>query len=197
MLQKPYTKDCFQKCRIGSPKRSPKMQNRASKRAPKMQNRASKRARQPTMTPVWTLTRNGEAVELADCIDGDPTGGSIRFTEKGVYALTATVTDTLGRAFAASAEITVYPVGSVGFYLPEIFHTDDTVTIEAVFGEIGKKSAVWTLTRDGSAAVLESSLSSTAALLRIRCRAYPLAPCLSIGFFAAFIIFTTIIGGIK
>jgi len=119
------------------------------------------------MTPVWTLTRNGEAVELADCIDGDPTGGSIRFTEKGVYALTATVTDTLGRAFAASAEITVYPVGSVGFYLPEIFHTDDTVTIEAVFGEIGKKSAVWTLTRDGSAAVLESSLSNSGGQLKV------------------------------
>jgi len=41
------------------------------------------------------------------------------------------------------------------------------------------------------------AIHAAAALLRIRCRAYPLAPCLSIGFFAAFIIFTTIIGGIK
>lgn len=37
-------------------------------------------------------------------------GGSIRFCEKGAYALSAAVTDKTGRVFTATEEIKVHPV---------------------------------------------------------------------------------------
>lgn len=101
------------------------------------------------LMPVYTLTRNGESAEISQWIEGDPEQGSIRFKEKGVYALTASVTDATDRVFADTADIIVYPVGSAGFYLPEIFHTDKTVRVEAVFSEIGSHAARWSLTHDG------------------------------------------------
>ena len=106
------------------------------------------------LTAEWSLTRGGEAVALSDYIDGTLTndGGSIRFIDKGVYTLTATVTDTTGRTFETSSSVTVYPVGAVGFYLPEIVHTDEAVAVEATFTNIDTATAEWTLTRNGVAA---------------------------------------------
>ncbi len=101
------------------------------------------------LTTVYTLTRNGEPVDMGTWNEGNPDHGSIRFTEKGVYTLTAFVTDATGRVFSDTADITVYPVGSAGFYLPEIFHTDKTVHVEAIFSEIGNHTAKWSLTHDG------------------------------------------------
>lgn len=103
---------------------------------------------------AYTLTKNGEPVEIGTAIEGSFADGTARFTEKGVYALTASVTDATGRVFADTASITIYPVGSAGFYLPEIFHTDKTVTVEAVFGEVGSHSAKWSLLRDGKEVAL-------------------------------------------
>ena len=99
----------------------------------------------------WTLTRNGEDVPIVDFIEGEITVGKqmIRFKEKGVYNLTASATDETGRVFTDSTSVIVYPVGSAGFYLPELFHTDDTVTVEATFNEIGEHHADWTLFTDG------------------------------------------------
>ena len=113
------------------------------------------------LTLAYTLTRNGEAVGTADFIEGDLSGGTIRFKDRGVYALTASVTDATGRVFSDTANITAYPVGSAGFYLPEIFHTDNTVTVEAVFGEIGSHAAQWSLTRDGKAVSLADAAEGT------------------------------------
>ena len=110
---------------------------------------------------TYTLTRNGEVVEMSDFIEGNPDSGSIRFKEKGVYTLTASVTDPIGRVFSDTADITVYPVGSAGFYLPEIFHTDKTVSVEAVFGEIGSHTAKWSLTRDGKEISLTDAAEGT------------------------------------
>lgn len=98
---------------------------------------------------AWSLTRNGEAVEISDFIEGELTGGDVRFKEKGVYALTLSLTDKTGRRFTNTVNIAIYPVGSAGFYLPEVFHTDSTVMVEAVFGEIGSHTATWSLTLDG------------------------------------------------
>jgi len=84
-----------------------------------------------------------------------------RFKEKGVYVLTASVTDATGRVFADTADITVYPVGSAGFYLPEIFHTDKTVTVEAVFGEIGSHTAKWSLLHDSKEVSLTDAAEGT------------------------------------
>ncbi len=109
----------------------------------------------------YTLTRNGKPAEIGTWIEGNPAGSSIRFKEKGVYALTASVTDDTGRVYADTANITVYPVGSAGFYLPEIFHTDSTVTVEAVFGEIGSHTAKWSLLRDGKEVSLTDAAEGT------------------------------------
>lgn len=124
------------------------------------------------LTLSYTLTRNGEPAEMSTFIEGGLSDGSIRFKEKGVYALTASVTDATGRVFADTANITVYPVGSAGFYLPEIFHTDSTVTVEAVFGEIGSHTAKWTLLRDSKEVSLtdaaEGTLGNSGGELKLR-----------------------------
>ncbi len=114
-----------------------------------------------SLTVTYTLTRNGEPAEISAFIEGTLSDGSIRFKEKGVYALTASITDATGRVFADTANITVYPVGSAGFYLPEIFHTDSTVMVEAVFGEIGSHTAKWTLLRDGKEVSLTDAVEGT------------------------------------
>jgi len=104
----------------------------------------------------WSFARNGEAVNINDFIEGNISVGdsNIRFKEKGVYNLTASVTDKTGRAFTDNVSITVYPVGSAGFYLPEILHTDDTVKVEATFGEIGNHIAEWSLIKNGNEVTL-------------------------------------------
>ena len=107
-------------------------------------------------------------------IEGNPDHGSIRFTEKGVYALTASVTDATSRVFADTADIIIYPVGSAGFYLPEIFHTDKTVHVEAIFSEIGSHTAKWSLTRDGKevslADMTEGMLDNSGGELKIHAK---------------------------
>jgi hypothetical protein len=108
-----------------------------------------------------TLTKNGEPVEINAIIEGKLADGAIRFKEKGVYALMAFVTDATGRVFADTTNITVYPVGSAGFYLPEIFHTDKTVMVEAMFREIESLSANWSLTRDGKEVALSDAAKGT------------------------------------
>ncbi len=122
------------------------------------------------LPPAYSLQRNGEAVELSGYVEGDPAVGDIRFKERGVYALTAAVTDQTGRTFSDTVSITAYPVGSAGFYLPEIFHTDSTVTVEAVFGEIGSHTASWTLQRDGEdvplSGAVEGALDNSGGRLR-------------------------------
>ena len=114
-----------------------------------------------SLTVTYTLTRNGEPAETGAFIEGTLPEGSIRFKEKGVYALTASVTDATGRVFADTVNITVYPVGSAGFYLPEIFHTDSTVKVEAVFEEIGSHTAKWSLLRDGIEVSLADAVEGT------------------------------------
>ena len=67
---------------------------------------------------------------------------TIRFKEKGVYQLIVALTDKTGRTFTDTAKITIYPVGAVGFYIPSILHTDDTVKVETTLAEIGEKIAI-------------------------------------------------------
>ena len=117
------------------------------------------------LTAEWSLTRNGEVVSIIDFVDGslNDAGSTIRFKEKGVYALTAKVTDKTGRVFETTAAITVYPVGAAGFYLPEITHTDTTVSVEATFKDIDTATAVWTLTKDGTPVTLSDYIEGTLA----------------------------------
>jgi len=124
------------------------------------------------LTLAYTLSRNGKPANISTFIEGNLTKGSVRFKEKGVYTLTASVTDITGRVFADTATITVYPLGSAGFYLPEIFHTDKTVAVEAVFDEIGSHIADWSLTRDGKEIALSDAatgaLSNTGGNLQFK-----------------------------
>lgn len=122
----------------------------------------------------WSLAKNGEAVSIGDAIDGKlaDTGGTIRFKKKGVYVLTAMITDKTGRVFKTEASTTVYPVGAVGFYMPEITHTDTFVTVEATFLNIDTASAVWTLNRNGEQVTfkdyVEGTLNNDGGLIRFK-----------------------------
>ncbi|WP_312072423.1 S-layer homology domain-containing protein [Anaerotignum propionicum] len=113
------------------------------------------------MTLNWSLTKDGGSVDVESFIEGELDLGenNIRFKEKGVYRLTATLTDKTGRIFSDTAEIITYPVGSVGFYLPSILHTDDTVKVEATLDEIGNHTAMWSLKKDGKDVQLSEFIS--------------------------------------
>jgi hypothetical protein len=103
------------------------------------------------MELIWSLTKNGEEVNISEFIEGNISleNSIIGFKEKGVYNLILSAIDKTGRIFTNKVSITVYPVGSAGFYLPEIFHTDDEIKIEAAFEEIGNRDAEWSLIKDG------------------------------------------------
>ncbi len=126
------------------------------------------------LTVDWSLTKNGEAVVLADELEGTLTndGGLIRFKDKGAYLLTGTLTDETGRIFEASGAITIYPVGSVGFYLPEITHTDKSVQVEASFQNLGTAEIQWSLTRNGESVLIadymEGKLNDTDSIVRFK-----------------------------
>ncbi|WP_242847939.1 S-layer homology domain-containing protein [Inediibacterium massiliense] len=115
------------------------------------------------LSASWSLTKDGKEVEIAKYIKGNLTlsDSDIGFTEKGVYQLTITLTDKAGRKFTDTAKVTIYPVGSVGFYLPTILHTDDTVKVETTLGEVGDKTAIWTLEKDGQKVALADCISGS------------------------------------
>ncbi|UWG96032.1 S-layer homology domain-containing protein [Dehalobacter sp. DCM] len=115
------------------------------------------------LSVVWSLTKNGKAAVLSDELEGTLTdaGGSIRFKDKGVYMLTGTLTDETGRTFEASQTVTVYPVGSVGFYLPEIAHTDTSVLVKATFQNLGTAEIQWSLIKDGKAVSVADCIEGT------------------------------------
>jgi hypothetical protein len=112
------------------------------------------------LTVNWSLTKNGEALAFVDAAEGTLTnvGGNIRFKDKGVYTLTGTLTDETSRTFEASDTVTVYPVGSIGFYVPEITHTDKTVHVETRFENLGDATIQWSLTKDGEAVDLTDAV---------------------------------------
>ena len=115
------------------------------------------------LSASWSLTKDGKEVEPEKYIKGnlDLSDSSIRFAEKGVYQLSITLTDKAGRKFTDTAKVTVYPVGSVGFYLPTILHTDDTVKVETTLGEVGDKTAIWTLEKNGQKVALADCTSGS------------------------------------
>lgn len=120
----------------------------------------------------WSLTKNGEDIALADAVEGTLAneGGTVRFKDKGVYMLTGTLTDEISRAFEASQTITIYPVGSIGFYAPEITHTDKTIQVETRFENLGDSMIQWSLNRDGEAVdlddVIEGELTNEGGSIR-------------------------------
>ncbi|MBZ2175621.1 S-layer homology domain-containing protein [Schnuerera sp. xch1] len=113
------------------------------------------------MELTWSLTRNGEEVDISEFIEGTIAleDSTIGFKEKGVYNLILSAMDKTGRTFTDKVSITVYPVGSAGFYLPEIFHTDDEIKIEVAFEETGNRDAEWSLIKDGEIVELSNFIN--------------------------------------
>jgi len=126
------------------------------------------------LTIAWSLTQNGKTAVIADELEGTLTndGGKIRFKDKGVYLLTGTLTDETGRTFESSQTITIYPVGSIGFYVPEITHTDTVVRVESCFENLGNAKIQWSLTKDGKdialADAVQGELTSKGGSLRFK-----------------------------
>lgn len=111
---------------------------------------------------AWSLSRNGVDVEVDSYIEGVlDNEKSIRFKEKGVYKLTATIIDATDRTYKDTTDITVYPVGSAGFYIPEVFHTDNLVMVDTTFAEIGDNTAKWTVEKDGKMVALSQVIDGT------------------------------------
>lgn len=121
---------------------------------------------------VWSVTKDGQEAALSDCTEGtlNNVGGSVRFRDKGIYVLTAAVTDKSGRVFTVAEEIKVYPVAAFSFTLPETAHTDQTVTVSVTSSELQDMRAEWTVTYNGESVslsdVLEGMLTNEGGSVR-------------------------------
>lgn len=115
------------------------------------------------LSVVWSVTKDGQEKALIDCAEGTPdtTGGSLRFKEKGVYALTAAVTDKSGKVFSDTEEIKVYPVAAFSFTLPETAHTDKVVTVSVASSELQDMKAEWAILYNGESVPLAEVLDGT------------------------------------
>lgn len=121
----------------------------------------------------WTGTLNGEEINPGGYLCGEYADmGQLSITAPGTYTLTATITDETGRVYTSSDTMTCYPVGSVGFFLPTVFHTDDTVLVEATITELADNELEWTLKRNGEAVpldeVMEGVLTENGGRIRIK-----------------------------
>lgn len=80
---------------------------------------------------TWSITRNGESVELSEYVVGalTETGGTIQVTAKGEYVLSAAFTDEAGKTYCYEQSFKVYPIPAVEFSLPETAWTDTEITV--------------------------------------------------------------------
>ncbi len=126
------------------------------------------------LTLVWTATKDGKEIPLADCMEGklDNTGGTVSFLGKGDYSLIATATDKAGRAFIGKSDIKIYPVAAFSFELPATTHTDKPVEIEVVSSELQDMTADWTILYNGeitpATSVLEGNLTNEGGTVRFK-----------------------------
>lgn len=90
---------------------------------------------------VWSVMKNDVPSAPEHTLTND--GGSIHFTTKGQYAVTASITDESGRTFSAAKNIQVYPIPDIALTLPEAVHTDDTVTVDTALTDTEGLTAVW------------------------------------------------------
>lgn len=100
-----------------------------------------------TSSVEWSLTKDGVAQDLTGFTDK---GGTLTFTEEGTYTLKGVAkrgsyTDTCEKT------VTVLPVVTLGFSLPEYAHTDEQTDVELRFENGRDGSVVWDLTKDGEA----------------------------------------------
>ena len=108
----------------------------------------------------WSLEKNGETINMSEAIEGslNNDGGTIRFTQRGNYTLTASVTDEVGRTFEHRDEIKVYRLISTDFSLPETAHTDDFIDISVVESGLENYPIEWSLTKNGEVVEIDECL---------------------------------------
>lgn len=122
----------------------------------------------------WTLLHDKEAMDLAEASEHELSneGGFLRILKKGSYELCAEVVDPSGRTFSQSAPITVYPVASIDFTLPELAHTDGLVNIQTLIMEQQGNTVAWTISKEGTPiemkAAVEGPLSDTGGQIRFK-----------------------------
>ncbi len=99
----------------------------------------------------WTLTRDGQTVDLAEQFSGrlNNFGGKGTFLTHGNYVLTASMTDVLGRTFSADFTFLVYPIATYAVSMPETCHIGTPFTVTGSGDYLDGCSIVWELTKDG------------------------------------------------
>ncbi|MCG8540147.1 MAG: S-layer homology domain-containing protein [Clostridia bacterium] len=102
---------------------------------------------------IWKLEKqneNGEMIEVEfdkyteNTLDN--TGGEIRFTAKGSYALTVVAVNYGNNEFQFKKSIEVYPIPQIDINLPEYAHTDEEVNLVPAIEELNVK---WSLLKEG------------------------------------------------
>lgn len=116
---------------------------------------------------VWSLTKDGKAISLADGFEGILTddGGNIQFRTVGSYELKATVTDNTGRSFTYTVATKVYPVITVSLELPKQTHTDRPVTAETKLTDAGTLQVVWSITKNDVIVTPQNGLTNSGGLI--------------------------------
>jgi len=112
---------------------------------------------------VWSVTKDGEAVQPTDILDGElgNEGGTFVFREKGEYTLTPYIADDTGRVFTHTETTKVYPVAGISFDLPAASHTDTALDVSTVLTEADNLNVVWSLTKNGDATALADELEGS------------------------------------
>lgn len=120
----------------------------------------------------WVLEKDGQQVNINSSLEGNlsNSGGTIRFLDKGEYALIAKTVDELGRTFEYRDNIKVYPVMSISFELPEYAHTDTSIEVHVTTEELEDSNITWNLEKDGKPVQLseyvEGTLTNDGGLVR-------------------------------
>lgn len=109
------------------------------------------------MQAEWQLIKDGKIIAPSAVLEGNLTneGGVLQFQKKGKYTLIATLFDELGREYEHRETIVVYPVAELGFYLPSMIHTDETIEVKTYLKEIEDNEVIWSLKKDGEKVELE------------------------------------------
>ena len=94
-----------------------------------------------TLPVAWSMVKDNTSAAPEHTLTN--AGGTIHFTEKGDYTVTAAVTDEAGRTFSASKSIMVYPIPDIAFSVPTVVHTDDTVSVDTTLTDMENLTTEW------------------------------------------------------
>lgn len=109
-------------------------------------------------TIVWDLKKDGAAYPIPESWNFNNAGGTLPLTEPGVYELTATYTDSLGKVYKETQKITILPVIELVIRAnPNETHVDVAATVTANDAHL---PVDWTLSQNGNELVWDSVTNS-------------------------------------